>query len=42
MTGSKKSPPPIVYIAGSLALAGLGYFAYGKLGTSPPPAIVQK
>jgi phosphate transport system substrate-binding protein len=41
MTGSKKGPPPIVYIAGSLALAGLGYFAYTKLGTSTPPAIVN-
>ena len=41
MTGSKKSPPPIVYIAGSLALAGLGYFAYTKIGTSPPVAIVN-
>lgn len=41
MTGSKKGPPPIVYIAGSLALAGLGYFAYNKLSTLPPPAIVS-
>lgn len=31
---SKPGPPPIVYIAGSLALAGLAYFGYNKLTTS--------
>jgi phosphate transport system substrate-binding protein len=31
MSNSKKGPPPIVYIGGALALAGLGYFAFSKL-----------
>jgi phosphate transport system substrate-binding protein len=33
----KKGLPPIVYIAGSLAVAGLGYVAYNKLTTSSTP-----
>jgi phosphate transport system substrate-binding protein len=39
MTSSKKGPPPIVYIAGSLAIAGLGYAAYNKLTSSPAPIV---
>jgi phosphate transport system substrate-binding protein len=39
MTSSKKGPPPIVYIAGSLALAGLGYTVYNKLNSSPPAIV---
>lgn len=39
MTSSKKGPPPIVYIAGALALSGLGYAAYNKLSTSSPPIV---
>jgi phosphate transport system substrate-binding protein len=34
MSSSKKSPPPIVYIGGALALIGLGYFAFNKLSSS--------
>ncbi|WP_310490005.1 substrate-binding domain-containing protein [Chamaesiphon sp. VAR_69_metabat_338] len=36
---SKKGLPPIVYIAGSLALAGLGYAVYNKLNTAPAPIV---
>ncbi len=43
MSNSKKGPPPIVYIGGALALAGLGYFAFGKLSgdnnNSPAPIV---
>jgi phosphate transport system substrate-binding protein len=42
MNNSKKSPPPIVYIGGALALAGLGYFAFSKLSSnsnSPAPIV---
>jgi phosphate transport system substrate-binding protein len=43
MSNSKKSPPPIVYIGGALALAGLGYFAFSKLSgnnsNSPAPIV---
>jgi phosphate transport system substrate-binding protein len=37
----KKGPPPIVYIAGALALSGLGYAAYNKLSNSSSPPIVS-
>jgi phosphate transport system substrate-binding protein len=40
--GTKNSPPPIVYIAGALALAGVGYTLYTKLGSSnssPTPIV---
>lgn len=36
---TKKGPPPIVYIAGALALAGLGYTAYTKLFNSSSPIV---
>ncbi|WP_295617458.1 substrate-binding domain-containing protein [Chamaesiphon sp. GL140_3_metabinner_50] len=36
---AKKGPPPIVYIAGALALSGLGYAAYNKLSSSSPPIV---
>ena len=43
MSSSKKSPPPIVYIAGALALAAIGYTAFTKfsnpttsIGTNDP------
>ena len=43
MSNSKKSPPPIVYIGGALALASLGYFAFGKLSgnnsNAPAPIV---
>lgn len=42
MSSSKNSPPPIVYIAGALALAGVGYTLYTKLGggnNSPAPIV---
>jgi phosphate transport system substrate-binding protein len=43
MSNSKKGPPPIVYIGGALALAGLGYFAFSKLSggnsNSPVPIV---
>lgn len=34
---AKKGPPPIVYIAGSLVLAGLGYVAFNKLNNPSVP-----
>ncbi|MCY7368431.1 MAG: substrate-binding domain-containing protein [Chamaesiphon sp.] len=36
MSSSKKSPPPIVYIAGALVLAALGYTAFTKFSNSAP------
>jgi phosphate transport system substrate-binding protein len=36
---TKKSPPPIVYIAGILALTGLGYIAHNKLFNSSSPIV---
>jgi phosphate transport system substrate-binding protein len=43
MSNTKKGPPPIVYIGGALALAGLGYFAFSKLSggnsNSPTPVV---
>jgi phosphate transport system substrate-binding protein len=43
MSNSKNGPPPIVYIGGALALAGLGYFAFSKLSgnnsNSPAPIV---
>ncbi len=43
MSNSKKGLPPIVYIGGALALAGLGYFALSKLSgnssNSPAPIV---
>jgi phosphate transport system substrate-binding protein len=39
---TKNSPPPIVYIAGALALAGVGYTLYTKLSSnnnSPVPIV---
>jgi phosphate transport system substrate-binding protein len=37
MSSSKQSPPPIVYIAGALVLAALGYTAFTKFGSSTAP-----
>ncbi|WP_373542387.1 phosphate ABC transporter substrate-binding protein [Chamaesiphon sp.] len=42
MSSSKKSPPPIVYIAGALALAGGGYALYNQFtsnNNSPAPIV---
>ncbi len=36
---AKKGPPPIVYIAGAMALVGLGVVAYPKFRTSSPPIV---
>jgi phosphate transport system substrate-binding protein len=36
---TKKGAPPIVYIAGALALGGLGYFAYNNLFNSSVPNV---
>lgn len=41
MSNSKKGPPPIVYIGGALALAGLGYFGFSKLsGNNSSPSVL--
>ena len=37
MSSSKKSPPPIVYIAGALALAGGGYALFANRSNLPAP-----
>lgn len=39
MSSSKNSPPPIVYIAGGLVLAALGYVAFTKLSNPAAPII---
>jgi phosphate transport system substrate-binding protein len=41
MSSSKKSPPPIVYIAGALALAGVGYAVFGNKPNNSPARIVR-
>ena len=39
MSNSKNSPPPIVYIAGALALAGVGYTLYDRFAKAPVPIV---
>jgi phosphate transport system substrate-binding protein len=39
MSNSQKSPPPIVYIAGALALAGGGYAVFNQFTNSPAPIV---
>jgi phosphate transport system substrate-binding protein len=41
MSNSKNSPPPIVYIAGALALAGVGYTLYNRFASKAPTPIVS-
>ena len=41
MSSSKKSPPPIVYIAGTLVLAAIGYTAFTKFGNSAAPIVTS-
>ena len=41
MSNSKNSPPPIVYIAGALALAGVGYTLYDRFANKAPAPIVS-
>jgi phosphate transport system substrate-binding protein len=39
MSNSKNGPPPIVYIAGALAIAGVGYTAFNKFSNPPAPIV---